>query len=206
MLALLAMHPEGLSLEHLHALRLRRPGGHPLDAQGRGVPPALGARRPARLAALPADDAGRHRRRAGARPAPPRPGGRGRRRVRRRPAARHQLARRSPSSPSTSPSRSARRCWPTRSPTPCVRYSELAPYDTEVVEVCLAALGAAAPPRRTPAQGPAAPPLAGRDCGSTAVSTGTASPDARPGPAGPHPTFRQPAVPSVTDTTGPHVL
>ena len=41
-----------------------------------------------------------------------------RRRLRRRPAARHQLARRSPSSPSTSRSRSARRCSPTRSRTP----------------------------------------------------------------------------------------
>ena len=46
---------------------LRRPGRHPLDAQVGGLPPALGARRPARLAALPADDAGPHRRRGRAR-------------------------------------------------------------------------------------------------------------------------------------------
>ena len=46
---------------------LRRPGRHALDAQVGGVPPALGARRPARLAPLPADDAGPHRRRGRAR-------------------------------------------------------------------------------------------------------------------------------------------
>ena len=42
---------------------LRRPVGDAVDAQGRGLPPAFGARRPALVAPLPADDAGEHRRR-----------------------------------------------------------------------------------------------------------------------------------------------
>ena len=54
-LALLAMHPEGLSLEHLHALVYGDQAVTALDAQGRGLAPARGPRRPARLAALPAD-------------------------------------------------------------------------------------------------------------------------------------------------------
>ncbi len=40
-------------------------------------------------------------------------------------------------------------------PDAVVRYSELAPYDTEVVEVCLAALGRSPAPRRTAAEGAA---------------------------------------------------
>ena len=43
-LALLALHPEGLSLEHLHALLYGDQLGDPVDAQGRGLPPAFGAR------------------------------------------------------------------------------------------------------------------------------------------------------------------
>ena len=73
---------------------------------------------------------------------------RGRRGVRRRPAAGHQLARRSPSSPTTSRSRCARRCSPTRSPRPSCSYGEFAPYDTEVLEAALTALG----PRVHPAK------------------------------------------------------
>ena len=72
---------------------VRRPVRDPLDAQGRGVPPARRARWPARVAALPADDAGAPRRRRGGQPDPAGQGARGRRGVRRRPAARHELAR-----------------------------------------------------------------------------------------------------------------
>ena len=68
-LALLALHPEGLSLDRLHAFVYGDSAGDLLDPQGRGVPPAGRPRRPARLAALPADDAGRHRRRPRARAA-----------------------------------------------------------------------------------------------------------------------------------------
>ena len=98
---------------------LRRPGGHPLHAQGRGLPPALRPRRPALLPSLPADDAGQHRRRPRARPAAPRATSA---RPSRRTAATCCPAptpRRSASSPTTSRSRCARRCWPTRSRTPC---------------------------------------------------------------------------------------
>ena len=98
---------------------LRRPGGDHLDAQGRGLAPALRARRPARLASLPADDAGLDRRRPRAHPAAPRPG--------RAPPSTPTAAtccpaptrRRSPSWPSTSRSPSARRCSPTPTRTPC---------------------------------------------------------------------------------------
>ena len=38
--------------------RVRRPGSHAVDAEGRGLAPALLPRRPAHLASLPADDAG----------------------------------------------------------------------------------------------------------------------------------------------------
>ena len=39
-------------------------------------------------------------------------------------------------------------------PTAVLRYSELAPYDAEVIEVCLAALGDRGPPGEAAAQGP----------------------------------------------------
>ena len=70
---------------------VRRPGGHRLHAQGRGLPPAQRARGPAGLAALPADDAGAGRRRGGAPAAAQRPGARGGRGLRRRPAAGHRV-------------------------------------------------------------------------------------------------------------------
>ena len=57
-----------------------------------------------------------------------------------------------PSSPSTSPSRSARRSSPTREPDAVVRYSELAPYDSEVLEVCLASLEQSAAIRTPPSR------------------------------------------------------
>ena len=94
---------------------LRRPGGHLLHPQGRGLPPAQRARRPARLPALPADDAGADRRQRGAPAAAQRPGACGRRGVRRRPDARHRVAGPRSSSPTSSPSPCARRCSPTRS-------------------------------------------------------------------------------------------
>ena len=53
-LALLALHPEGLSLEQLHALLYGDQAVTALHAQGRGLAPALRPRRPARLPALPA--------------------------------------------------------------------------------------------------------------------------------------------------------
>ena len=119
---------------------LRRPGDHVLHAQGRGLAPARRARRPARLAPLPPADAGRHRRRA--------------RRSRCCAAARSAR----PSTPTAATCCPA----PTRpalselaeyvavavreallvnpQPDAVVRYSELAPYDSEVLEVCLASL------------------------------------------------------------------
>ena len=115
-LALLALHPEGLSLEQLHALVYGDQAVtlSTLKAEVSHLRSTLGGQL---VAALPADDARHHRRRPRARPAPPRPGGGGGRGVRRGPAARHQLAR-AGSWPSTSRSRSGRRCWPTRSPMP----------------------------------------------------------------------------------------
>ena len=50
--------------------------------------------------------------------------------------------------------RSARRCWPTPSPRAVLRYAELAPYDTEVVEP--------ASPGSATAHHPATPLLKGR--------------------------------------------
>ena len=49
------LHPEGLSLEHLHALVYGDQSVTLSHAQGRGVPPPPRPRRPARLAPLPAD-------------------------------------------------------------------------------------------------------------------------------------------------------
>ena len=66
-LALLAMNPDGVSLERLHALVYGDQGVTLVDAEGRGLAPALGPPRPAHLPALPPDDAGDHRRRHRAR-------------------------------------------------------------------------------------------------------------------------------------------
>ena len=133
---------------------VRRPVGHDSHAEGRGLPPPPRPRRPARVAPLPADAAGRgptSTRCSGCSAAARSRRDRG---VRRRPAARHQRPAPWSSSRSTSRSACARRCSPTRTPTAVLRYSELAPYDAEVVEVCLAALGAMDAPGEAPAQGP----------------------------------------------------
>ena len=109
--------PRGASARAAARAALRRPGGDVLDAQGRGVAPARRARRPARVAALPAADAGRTDVELVLAPAAPR--------SRSVPPSTPTAATccpaptrpRSPSWPSTSRSRSARRSSPTRSPT-----------------------------------------------------------------------------------------
>ena len=114
-LALLALHPEGLSLEQLHALVYGDQAVtlSTLKAEVSHLRSTLGGQlssRPYRLM-MPATTDVDH-----VLAAPPRPGrGRGRG-VRRRPAAGHQLARPGRAGRSTSRSPSGRR-WPTRSPT-----------------------------------------------------------------------------------------
>ena len=51
------------------------------------------------------------------------------------------------------------------SPTAVLRYSELAPYDAEVVEVCLAALGDRAHPAKPLLKGRLASPVAAAEAG-----------------------------------------
>ena len=66
-LALLALHPAGLSLEQLHALLYGDQLGHASPPSRPRSPTSVQrTRRPARLAPLPADDAGHHRRQRGA--------------------------------------------------------------------------------------------------------------------------------------------
>ena len=101
-LALLAMHPEGLSLEHLHALVYGDQSVTVSTLKAEVSHLRARPRRPARVAPLPAMLPVAHRRRRGARPAAP---GRRARRGRRRTAAtccRAPTPRRWPSSPSTS--------------------------------------------------------------------------------------------------------
>ena len=114
-LALLALNPAGLSLEHLHALLYgdQAVTFSTLKAEVSHLRSALHgqlASRPYRLT-MPVP----HRRQRGAAAAAQRPGARRRRGVRRRPDARHRVARARSSSPTTWPSRCARRCSPTRS-------------------------------------------------------------------------------------------
>ena len=91
-LALLALHPEGLSVEQLHSLLYGDSGDH-LHAQGGGLPPPPPSG-PALLAALSPHAAGHHRHRQVQRAAPPRRRTRGGRGLRRRPAARGRTRRR----------------------------------------------------------------------------------------------------------------
>ena len=115
-LALLAMHPEGLSLEHLHALVYGDQAVtlSTLKAEVSHLRAALGgqlASRPYRLTMPISTDVELVLgllRRAGSPPPSTRTAA---------TCCRAPTPRRSPSSPSTSPSRSARRCSPTRSPT-----------------------------------------------------------------------------------------
>ena len=140
-LAILALHPDGLSLDRLHALVYGDQAVtlSTLKAEVSHLRAALGgqlASRPYRLT-LPV----RHRRRRRARRPAPR-----RRRRARSPATAATCCpaptrRRSSSSASTSRSRVREALLANPDPTAVVRYSELAPYDVEVLEVCLAALG-----------------------------------------------------------------
>ena len=147
--------PRGCRLEQLHALAVRRPGRHALHPQGRGVPPAQRPGRPARLAALPPHHAGHHRRRHGAAP------------LVRRGDVRAAVeayggdllpgtnSRPCSSWPTTSRWPCARPSWPTPSPMRSCATPSCSPYDTEVVEVCLATLGEPPAPEPAAAQGPA---------------------------------------------------
>ena len=172
-LALLAMHPEGLSLEHLHALvygdqavtfsTLKAEVSHLRSA----------ARRSARLAPLPAtmpvatdvDQVLALLRRGR---------GRGRRRrLRRRPAPRHQL-------PGPDRARRVRRRRRPRgaarrppSPTPCSATASWRRTTPRCVEVCLAALGRAG-------AHPAVPLLKGRLAAAVADPACNRPPTAAP--------------------------
>ena len=139
-LALLAMNPDGRLARAPARPRLRRPGRHPVHAEGRGLAPALGAPRPAHLAALPATmpvttDVDTVLAAVG-----------------RGDVAGALAAYGGDLMPGTnSPAlaelgeyvavavREALLADP--QPEAVVRYSELAPYDAEVIEVCLAHLG-----------------------------------------------------------------
>ena len=148
--------PRGALARAAARAALRRPGDDLLDAQGRGVPPARGPRRPARArvptgCTMPV----RHRRRA--RPA--------------RCCAAATCARRSTPTaatccpaptrppwsrwPSTSPSTSARRCWPTPSPTPWCATASWRRTTPRWSRCAWPRCGGAPAPRRPAAQGPA---------------------------------------------------
>ena len=156
-LALLAMHPEGLSLEHLHALVYgdQAVTTSTLKAEVSHLRSALGGQlssRPYRLTMPVSTDVD-----LVLDPAPPRPGRGRRRRLRRRPAARHQLARPGRARRATSRSRSARRCWPSPIPT---RSSATASWRRTTRRWSRSAWpGCRRATPRSPAQGPARAPL-----------------------------------------------
>ena len=140
-LALLAMNPDGVSLERLHALVYGDQGVtlSTLKAEVSHLRSALGGQltsRPYRLT-MPLT----HRRRRRARRGRPRRRGGRAGGVRRRPAARHELARPGRAGRVRRGGRPRGPARPTPQPEAVVRYSELAPYDAEVIEVCLARLG-----------------------------------------------------------------
>ena len=155
-LALLALHPEGLSLEQLHAMLYgdQAVTFSTLKAEVSHLRQAL--ERPALLTPLPAADAGRDRRRARALascvrarwPRPSRPTAATCCRGATRPRWRRW--------PNTWPSRFVRRCAPIPNPRRWCATASSCRTDAEVIEVCLAAL------ERTDARHPAIPLLKGR--------------------------------------------